>query len=88
MNSRAPRRDAELKLEIAGAWGLMLSNTTSIQCHADALESLGAEYQPGSWGLRAAGCSQFLLGWVLLNSTALPVAYSSSEFSVVCAKKQ
>lgn len=87
-NSRAACTDSELKLEMAGAWSLMLSNTKSMQRHADAWEALGAEHQPSSWGLWAAGCSQLLLEWVLLNSTALPVAQSSSEFSFVSAKKQ
>lgn len=52
--------NAELKLEIAGARGMMLSSITSIQRHADALDSFGAEHQPSYWGLRAAGCSQLL----------------------------
>lgn len=77
--------DAELKLEITGTWGLMLSGAVSGQGHADALESIGTKHH--SWGLGAAGCSHLLLvGFT--DSMALPMAYRSSEFSFTCAKKQ
>lgn len=59
---------------MAGVWSLMLSNTKSMQRHADAWEVLGAEHQPSSWGLWAVGCrllpAASRVGFTELNSFA------------------